>query len=604
MSKIVQLIVLLSFPCLVAAQSISSDSLSHIQGSADVVETDVKLSHKLVPAGTNLRAAIIVNITEGWHINAHRPTLDYLIGTNISIQEKQGISLLGTDYPESQKINFGFADEAISVYEGKIQIFTEFNIPDSLEPGNHSFKGEVKAQACKGQICLSPAQIDFTIPVQVVSQQEQAVTINEELFNRNDREIYSISGKQTGSSGNEIAAMFEKQGYFWAFFGIFFIGLALNLTPCVYPMLSVTVSLFGKDNQSDDIVNAFVMALSYVLGIAFMYSMLGVIAAYTGSLFGSWLQSSWVTASIGILILGLALSMFGFYELRPPRWVNQKLNKIQGTAGVIGHFLSGLVVGVFAAPCIGPPVVALLAFVGSQGDPIFGFLSFLVLSLGLGLPYLILGTFSGMLSKLPQSGSWMVWVKKVFGVVLIGVAAFYLALASYPSHAMHTVPVVLLGGGLYLGFIESTDIGKKAFRYLKWSVGIACILVGLLFVQNLQKPAIEWESYEPQKLEEARKSGKTVMLDFYADWCIPCHELEHSTYTDPEVIAATSDFKKLKVDLTNYESERSKNLREKYNIVSVPTIIFIGEDGQEFKDARITGFIEPERFIFKVKSIP
>ena len=600
-SKIAQLVALLTFPCLVAAHPISSDSLSQIEGSADVVDTDVKLSHKLVPAGTNLRAAIMIDIAKGWHINAHQPTLDYLIGTNISVRNEYGITLLDTGYPESLKLDFGFADEPIAVYKGKIPVIITFSVPDSLKPGRYNLNGSLHTQACKNQICLSPESIDFTIPVEVGAANEKAVTVNKGLFNESSTNTQSAVSLNYESSDNEIAAMFEKQGYFWAFFGIFFIGLALNLTPCVYPMLSVTVSLFGRENKSEGIAYSFAMASAYVIGIAFMYSLLGVGAAYTGSLFGSWLQSPWVTAGIGILIFGLALSMFGLYELRPPRWMTQKLNNMQGTTGATGHFLSGLVVGVFAAPCIGPPVVALLAFVGSQGDPVFGFFSFFILSLGLGLPYLVLGTFSGMLSSLPQSGSWMVWVKKVFGVVLIGVAAFYLALALAPSYSMHTIPLVLLAGGFYLGFMEQTDIGKKAFRYLKWGVGAAGIIGGLLFVQNLRKPSVEWKEYTPQKLEEARTSGKPVMLDFYADWCIPCHELEQITYTDPKVIAAVSDFIKLKVNLTNYESDRSKRLGKEFDIVSVPTIVFIGNNGREVKEARITGFVKPEAFIKKVK---
>lgn len=600
---IAQLVILLTFPCLIAAHSISSDSLSQAQGSADVVEAEVKQSHKLVPAGANFRTAIMINIADGWHVNAHRPTLDYLIGTEISIQEEHGITLLNTDYPESHKLNFGFADEAIAVYEGKVPVITTFSAPDSLKPGNYKLSGSISTQACKDQICLSPGSIEFTIPVEVAADDEKAITANQSLFGESGSDIQPAGSISYESGSNEIAAMFEKQGYFWAFFGIFFIGLALNLTPCVYPMLSVTVSLFGKENRSESIAYSFGMASAYVIGIAFMYSILGVVAAYTGSLFGNWLQSPWVTAGIGIMIFGLALSMFGLYELRPPRWMRQKLSGMQGATGAVGHFLSGLVVGVFAAPCIGPPVVALLAFVGSQGDPLFGFFAFFILSLGLGLPYLILGTFSGMLSSLPQSGNWMVWVKKVFGIVLIGVAAFYLALALVPSYSMHTIPVVLLAGGFYLGFMEPTDIGKKAFRYFKWGVGTAAIIGGLLFVQNLRKPSVEWESYTPQKLKEARVSGEPVMLDFYADWCIPCHELEQITYTDPKVIAAVSDFKKLKVDLTNYESDYSKRIRSEFDIVSVPTIVFIGSNGREIKEARITGFVKPETFLKKVKAI-
>jgi thiol:disulfide interchange protein DsbD len=291
---IVQFLTLLILPCFVAAHPTPLDSLSQAQGSSDVVDVETRLSHELVPAGANFRAAVMIHIAEGWHVNAHRPTLDYLIGTDISVQENHGVTLRNTDYPESHKLNFGFADEAIAVYEGKVPVITTFFIPDSLKSGSYSVSGALRVQACKGQVCLSPATINFNIPVQVVSQSGEAVTSNEEFFNEfSSNKDRFISGTQSEGGRNEIAAMFEEQGYFWAFLGIFFIGLALNLTPCVYPMLSVTVSLFGNENKSEDLAYSFAMASAYVIGIAFMYSLLGVGAAYTGSLFGSWLQSPW-----------------------------------------------------------------------------------------------------------------------------------------------------------------------------------------------------------------------------------------------------------------------------------------------------------------------
>src|SRR5699024_2565667 len=167
-----------------------------------------------------------------------------------------------------------------------------------------------------------------------------------ELFEELDQREATMSS----ADDNEIASMCNEQGYFWAFFSIFLIGLALNLTPCVYPMMSVTVSLFGgnESKREASTVMAFSKALVYVLGIVFMYSLLGVMAAYTGELFGSWMQSPWVLAGIGILIFLLSLSMFGLYELQPPVWMMQKLGKTQQASGFIGHFMSGLLVGVFA----------------------------------------------------------------------------------------------------------------------------------------------------------------------------------------------------------------------------------------------------------------
>src|SRR3989338_1494430 len=232
-----------------------------------------------------------------------------------------------------------------------------------------------------------------------------------------------------------------------ALLGIFLSGVALNLTPCVYPMLSVTVALFGGKTEKRLGV-AFGKALLYVAGMVFMYSFLGGFAALTGGFFGAILQNQWVLFAISLLMFILALSMFGLYEFQAPSAILSWMGGVR-RAGNLGIFLSGLFVGIFAAPCIGPPIVALLTWVGQSTNPAFGFLVFFVLALGLGLPYLILGTFSGLLSKLPKSGEWLVWVIKVFGVILISLSLFYLSLSLYVDFLPFIVPTALAAGGFF-----------------------------------------------------------------------------------------------------------------------------------------------------------
>jgi thiol:disulfide interchange protein DsbD len=602
---------LLAVSPLYAQQNDSTASLNELQSetpqannSAGKVSVDAKLSQNVVPVGSAFRAVVMLDIEDGWHVNSNQPTLDYLIGTSFSLDEFLGFSVLDSQYPEAEMLTFDFAQEPLAVYEGEVPVFLNIQTSDSLDPGSYTLKGQARVQACNDQVCLAPSTIDVDIPVEVSAAGTGFQSINQDMFGEYEEDQGAVTDAFSVSSSTEIAAMFDQQGYFWAFLGIFLIGLALNLTPCVYPMLSVTVSLFGgQANKESNIGKSFTMASIYVLGIVSMYSVLGIAAAYTGSLFGSWLQSPWVLAGIGLLIFALALSMFGLYELQPPAWMMQKFSGAQRATGATGHFLSGLVVGIFAAPCIGPPIIALLAFVGTQGDPLFGFLTMFIMAFGLGVPYLILGTFSGLLNKLPQSGTWMSWVKKVFGVILVGVALFYIALAFFPAYAMHTIPAVLIGGGIYLALAKGSGTNQGIFKYVKWTIGAASVIIGLLFAQNLQKPGIQWEEYSPEKVEEAKASGTPVMMDFYADWCVPCLELERVTYTDPEVIDATSEFKKLKVDLTRYESERSTELRKEFEVMGVPTIVFIDSDGREVEGARVVGFLKPELFLEKVGKV-
>ncbi len=390
------------------------------------------------------------------------------------------------------------------------------------------------------------------------------------------------------AGGQDVAAAFER-GLPVALLLVFLLGLALNLTPCVYPMLAVTVSIFGGQSETRSL-RVFGRALIYVLGIATMYSVLGVAAALTGGLFGGLLQSRIVLVGISVLFILLALSMFGLYELQIPSvW----MSKLGGSrqAGVAGIFLSGLLVGVFAAPCIGPPIIALLALVGQRADPLFGFLVFFVLSLGLGLPYLALGTFSGLLQKLPRSGAWMVWVKKLLGVVLVAVAFFYLSLAFRPALVFILIPLTLVAGGLYLGFLERSACPSRGFAWGKRVVGVGAAVAGVLLFLQGRIPSLEWTDYTAQRLQA---SGRPAVVYFTADWCIPCLELDRRTFTDEAVIRELNRFDGFKVDLTQFDSPESRAVREQFEVRGVPTMVFVDESGEELSVARLVGFISAE----------
>lgn len=568
-------------------------------GSTDRLSPEVKIATDPVVAGSEVSVAVLMNIQENWHVNANVPTLSYLIGTELTLPEQENFTYSELSYPEPKAYDFAFAGgEELLVYEGESPVFFELMVSEDTPPGDYIIDAVLRAQACDDETCLAPSNIPVSIAFEVVAPGTEVQQTHSDYFDTTDRGTTESFGSIQGESPNDIASIFEERGNIWAFIAIFFIGLALNLTPCVYPMLSVTVSIFGSQTESKTSV-VFSKALVYVMGIAFMYSVLGVMAALSGGLFGAWLQSPFVLAGIGILFFLLALSMFGLYELQMPYWLTSKLGT-GNTTGYFGLFISGLVVGIFAAPCIGPPIIALLAFVGTQGDPVFGFWAFFILSLGLGLPYLILGTFTGLIQKMPKSGMWMIWVKKVFGVILIGLALFYVGLAFFSAYVLHLIIVTLLIGGVYIGFIEKTGADKKIFKRVKWGTGvIALVVAGMLFL-NLQKEGIQWEPYSEERIEYAQQNDKHVIIDFYADWCIPCLELERNTFTDARVIEATDDMVRLKVDLTHFDTPESEELRKRYNIAGVPTIVFLDKNGEEIEEARVVGYLNPDSFLEKI----
>ncbi|NLB34367.1 MAG: thioredoxin fold domain-containing protein [Elusimicrobia bacterium] len=392
-----------------------------------------------------------------------------------------------------------------------------------------------------------------------------------------------------------------NENFVFALIIIFLIGLALNLTPCIYPMLAVTVSIFGQaetKGRSSSIIRAGI----YVLGIASMYSVLGVVASFTGGLFGGLLQSKIVLIFIAFLFSLLALSMFGLFELRIPTFLTSKLAH-SGLISNFGIYLSGLFVGIFAAPCIGPPIIGLMTLVAYRGDPVFGFLVFFILSMGLGFPYLILGSFSGLLNKMPRSGDWMVWVRKLMGLILISFTFFYLSLAFGDKLLFILIPLTLLIGGLYLGFIDSAGNKSKVFKFIKRISGVLFILAGVFVYSLGRSPRVEWLAWSPAIEEAAYNNGKMTIIYFSADWCIPCQEMQLKTFSNPDLIKELSSFNLLKADLTSFDSPASVDLRERYNISGVPTLIFIDSKGSEIRDARGVGYLGAENFISTLQNL-
>ncbi len=385
------------------------------------------------------------------------------------------------------------------------------------------------------------------------------------------------------------AASYLEGGGFKSFFAVFLLGLALNLTPCVYPMLGVTVSIFSGSRRLSRL-KAFSRALVYVLGIAFMYSALGTAAAFTGGLLGGILQSRVLILLIALLFIILSLSMLGFYEIRPPA----ALLSFSGTRKTFGYgalFLSGLFVGIFAAPCIGPPVVGLMAVAGRRGDPFWGFAVFFALSLGLGFPYLILGTFSGLLSRLPRSGEWMIWFRKLLGIGMAGVGIFYFSLLFNPDLVFLLVPAALAAGGVYLGFFEKSESSFSFFIWIKRGAGLLLMIMAFLLYNLGRAPSVEWQDYAHIDKALLTEGEKPSLLYFSADWCIPCLEMDRRTFTDEGVREKLSAFNLFKADLSSYESSSSRELREKYDILGVPTIIFFDKSGREIPGGRQVGFL-------------
>ena len=612
----IQLLVALFFTLATDGQFAVAQQLGGFQSSPEMVEVVTQAVPDPSPAGSPFEVFVRLKIEEGWKLNSHRPKQDYLIGTTLTLEPLAGFAVDEIVYPEGSLKKLDFSEEPMAVYEKQVEIAVRLRSTAATPPGEYVLQGSLRVQACSGDVCLPPGQKPVTVLLRIAQAEPGAAPAQPASPAEAEPLEAAVTPAGTslppassdgGAAGSTIAAMFEKQGTILAFLGIFLMGLALNLTPCVYPMLSITVSLFGGQAGGERrFGRSFGMATAYVLGIVSMYTALGVVAAFSGAMFGGWLQSPYVLIGIGVLFLLLALSMFGLYELQVPPALMNKLGGAQQVTGTLGYYLSGLVVGVFAAPCIGPPIIALLAYVAARGEPWFSVAAFFVLALGLGFPYLILGAFSGLLSKMPKSGEWMIWIRKLFGVILIGFALHYILLALWREQAAWVAPATMLLGGFYLGFLERSAAANRWFTALKWVVGTAGIVFGAFLAAKVyqhgqEQVAMHWEPYSEQRVEQALAAGKPVVFDFSADWCGPCRELEEKTFSDPRVVAATEHYARLKVDLTT-SSPETDALRQYYNVAGVPTVVFLDPDGQERSAARVTGFVGPDEFLKRVRA--
>ncbi len=556
------------------------------------------------PQGGTIQVAITLDISHPWHVNAHEPGGEFAVPTELVINAPEGFSVTEIVYPRGHKKKLEFSEDELWLYEGKTSIGVALTVAADAPVGDARLTGTLTYQACDNEKCLLPESEDIAITI--------SVTPPTTAVDQNQPELFSTIAfgetpdAKAGAAGT-FGDIFAGRGLIASFLLVFLGGLALNLTPCVYPMIPITVSYFGGQSGGGS-GRTLLYAALYVLGMAVMYSTLGLIASLTGSLFGGALQNPIVVVAVALVMVTLSLSMFGLYEIQIPA----RLAGTAGTAkqGSVGAFLMGLTVGIVAAPCIGPFVLGLLTFVGNKADPVLGFSMFFVLALGLGLPFLILAVASGKISTLPRSGEWMDWVKRLFGFILLGMALFFLRTLIPDVVYLIGLAALFIIGGIWLGYVVKTGTKMIAINALKRTVGVLAPLFGLYLLAapgNLygrgDVHGIDWLAYDEQAISAAAETGRPVVIDFSAEWCIPCKELDHRTFNQPEVVTASESFVPLKADLTKSGSPEVKALREKYAISGVPTIVFIDSSGKERTDLRVTGFIPKDVFLDKIAAM-
>lgn len=527
--------------------------------------------------------AVTVTVQDGWHVNSHVPLSEDLIATAVQVEAPTGWQVGAPVFPSHRKARFEFSEEPVAVHEGSFVVRIPVTIPANAAR-TAVLKATVRAQACNDRECLPPADVTFSVGHPAVAGAAEVAATPP-----------ADAGSGQGSGGRFAAA-----GLWLQLLLTFLAGLALNLTPCVYPLIPITISFFLAQKQQGAKA-AWPLAIAYVLGMSVTYSALGVAAAIGGKLFGAALQSPWVVGLIVLVMLALAASMFGLWELQVPGFI---MNLSGGRGGLGGSLVMGLVVGLVAAPCIGPFVLGLLTYVGQRQDPLLGFLLFFVLSLGLGVPYLLLAIFTGALDKLPNSGAWMLGVRKLFGVLLIGLAAYFLK-PLLPGPWGDWLLALALGlGGLYLLVIARPGQELPAIDRFMRLASAALIVAGVLLAPTRhagERAELPWKPYDEAAVTAAIGSGQAVVLDFYADWCLPCKELDKLTFSEARVAPRLGQMALFKVDLTS-STPATDALRARYKVAGVPTIVFY-RGGQEVEGTRLTGFENAEAFLERLDQV-
>ena len=585
----------------------------------EIVTARTFLSKDQFHAGQSFEAVIRIEIQDGWHINANPAGQNYLIPTELILPEQPYLSLESVLYSEGEITELASVGK-VPLYHYQSLIGFKGQVSNSAPLGLIEFMSVLRYQACNDQSCLMPTELSVPIQLKIVSSEKSTQSIHTDIFENFNFNPFSKDIREQNENlppDDQFLSALSK-GHLWAFLFVFIGGILTSLTPCVYPLVPITVSVFGAGKDTSR-RKSFLLSISYVFGMAVMYSILGVIVASTGSVFGTIMANPIAMGLVCTILIILGLSMLGLFDLQLPMSIQNRLNAVGGS-GFGGAFIMGTVAGVIAAPCTGPALGAVLSYVATTNNITLGFFLMLTYALGMGLLFIVIGTFSSILGSLPKSGGWMYVLENIFGVAIIAISLFYLKNIWPPLNLLLRNSVEFLAIGLIF-IINGIQIGKftkrfkdlrglsysqKAFGVLIAVIGFYIVAGGFInggfqFKETLRshnnEPKVNWIKDESEGFMIAKQKNKPIMIDFYADWCSACKELDHRTFSQPEVVERLNDFVTIKLDFTNPKDPRIKTLKAKYQVSGLPIVAFFDSSGQELEGKRISSFIPADKFL-------
>ena len=436
----------------------------------------------------------------------------------------------------------------------------------------------------------------------------------------------SAADENTQNDNSQIAKLF-KQGSFWLIISFFFgAGLLLAFTPCMFPMVPILSGIIVGRGHKITHAHGFILSLAYVMGMALTYAAVGVAAGLSGTLLSNALQTPWVLGSFAGVFVLLSLSMFGFYELQLPTALQSRLsdtsNKLHG-GHLSGVFVMGALSAIIVGPCVAAPLAGALLYIGQTHDAFLGGTALFSMALGMGVPLLLIGASAGTL--LPRAGAWMESVKRLFGVLLLAVALWLISSLIPVSVQMLLWAVLLILSAVYLHALDALPHTASNWHKLWKGVGILALLLGIAYLigalsgaRDILRPlggigsaqagtSTTLQFTRIKNIAEldariAQAGGKPIMLDFYADWCVSCKEMERNTFSDTKVQAKLKNTQLLQADVTA-NNEDDKALLARYKLFGPPAILFYDKQGKEQTDFRVTGYQDAPQFLQSLQNV-
>ncbi|MCX5682105.1 MAG: thioredoxin family protein, partial [Planctomycetota bacterium] len=471
--------------------------------------------------------------------------------------------------------------EKLAVYAGRTLLLVEAQVADDAPTGETPLRLKLSYQGCDARSCYPPTSREVVVTVKIVEKGGAAVGANEALFRE---AIDNLAPAAPPASirfegETDLSAAFER-GLAGYLVSLLVFGLLLNLTPCVFPLIPVTMSIFSQQGESRP-AKVLPLAALYVLGLAATFTLVGVLAALAGRSMGLVLQSPWGVLGVVAVLAVMLASTFGAFEIRLP---SGAMGKLGARRGLAGSLFMGLVMGLVASPCVGPFLIALITFVAAKGSVLLGAVSFFVTGLGLGIPYIFLGLFTGLVNRFPRGGAWLIWTKRLMGLALAGLILYFIHPYIADAFFWPLVLATFLFAAVYLAILEG--LSRRPFTRRFWAArlitGAVILAAGIMVYADAtrERPEVSWTPWQAGALEKAAAEKKPVLLYFGADWCTACKEWHAHIFSDPGVVQESEKFVRIYADVTRPPEGAFKEFAARFQAINPPVVVLIGRDGQ------------------------